>query len=105
MASIRQASYRASIGAIKRPVFGRMYPVVLVKPDGSSINIKYPEPIGVIQLPFDVSQLNEVEKKRRLLKRQMSGKSGQKKNNEEEEQIISRDVKFDPRKYINNKKK
>lgn len=102
---IRQTCYRASIGRIKRPVYSRLYPVKLVKPDGSSINISYNEPISIIKLPFDLSQLNETDRRRRLLKRQMSNKIDLKQIKENQE-LTSRDIKFDPKKYLNmNKKK
>ena len=64
--------YRASFNSIKRPVFARMYPVTLIKPDGSSFSINYHEPISIIKLPYDLNQLSETERKRRMLKRQMS---------------------------------
>ncbi|RNA41437.1 39S ribosomal mitochondrial [Brachionus plicatilis] len=100
----RDASYRASLNSIKRPVYARMYPVTLVKPDGSSITIKYHEPIAIIKLPFDINQLNETEKKRRMLKRQMSSK-GDRKSSDSVNQIMDKTVKFDPKKYLNLTKK
>lgn len=45
------------------------YPTVLVLPDGSSINIEYHEPRQIITLPLNISELSEVEQKRRLLRR------------------------------------
>jgi large subunit ribosomal protein L55 len=103
--TIRQTCFRASIGRIKRSVYSRLYPVKLVKPDGSSINISYHEPISIIKLPFDLSQLNENDRKRRLLKRQMSNKIDLKQVKQNQE-LTSKDIKFDPKKYLNmNKKK
>ena len=104
IAFVRHSCYRASIGTIKRPIYARLYPVVLVKPDGSAINIKYREPISVMRLPFDINTLSEVEKKRRLLKRQMLSKSDSKKTNEKEKNV-DKDIKFDPKKYLNFNKK
>lgn len=100
----RDSCYRASLNSIKRPVYARMYPVTLVKPDGSSITIKYHEPIAVIKLPLDLNQLNESERKKRMLKRQMSGK-GDRKSNESVNQILDKSIKFDPKKYLNLTKK
>lgn len=97
---IRSHSYRASIGRIRRPVYARQYPVKLVNPDGSSIQINYHEPIAIIQLPFDISQLDEVERRRRLLKRQMSSKVDAKKV---KETFFDKDLKFDPKKYLKMK--
>ena len=90
--------YAASLGAIKRPVYARTYPVKLVKPDGSSINIKYHTPVGIIKMPYDINQLDEAERKRRLLKRQMVTKQVKK-----ESIILTKQVTFDPRKYLNKK--
>ena len=101
LTSVRKNSYRASIGKISRPVYSRLYPVRLVKPDGSAINIKYHEPIGIIKLPFDLNKLDEVDRKHRLLKRQMSNKLDSKKKSSG---IIDKTVKFDPKKYLNIKK-
>ena len=89
--------YRAAIARIQRPVYARQYPVKLINEDGSSITINYPEPIAIIQLPFDISKLDEVERKRRLLKRQIASKSDSKKVKDE---IIDKSVKFDPKKYL-----
>lgn len=97
---IRSHCYRASIGRIRRPVYARQYPVKLVKPDGSSITINYHEPISIIKLPFDVTQLDEAERRRRLLKRQMSSKVDPKKT---KETFINKEIKFDPKKYIRMK--
>lgn len=101
----RQASNFASLGPITRPVYARLYPVKLIKPDGSSINILYHEPIGLIKLPFDLSQLDENEKRRRLLRRQTSVKVDAKRA-ADNLNIIDKKTKFDPKKYINiNKNK
>lgn len=90
--------FRASFGKIARPVYARMYPVKLVKPDGSSITIQYHEPISIIKLPFNINELDEAERKRRLLKRQMSGKTETKKKSSGI--LIDKKIKFDPKKYL-----
>ncbi|CAF0744121.1 unnamed protein product [Brachionus calyciflorus] len=101
--AMRGTCFRASLGVIKRPTYSRMYPVTLVNPDGSSITIKYHEPIAIIQLPYDINQMSETEKKRRMLKRQMTGKTERKTTTKTE--ILDRNVKFDPKKYLNLTKK
>jgi large subunit ribosomal protein L55 len=100
---IRNSCYRASISRIRRAAFPRLYPAILVQPNGSTINIKYSEPIGVVQLPFDINTLSEAEKRRRLTKRQLTSRTDTKKVVEKEQQDTSKDIKFDPRKYINMK--
>ena len=96
-------SFRASMGKINRPVYGRMYPVKLVKEDGSSINIMYHEPIAIIKAPFNIDNLDETERKRRLLKRQMAGKTDTKKKSSGI--LVDKAIKFDPKKYLKQKKK
>jgi hypothetical protein len=61
-------SHLFSLGEIKRPLYAQLYPTVLVKPDGSTIRINYHEPLAIINLPFDLSNLDEQERKRRLMK-------------------------------------
>ena len=67
---------------------------------GSSITINYPEPIALIKLPFDINLLDEVERKRRLIKRQMVGKTDSKKV---KDTFIDKETKFDPKKYLTKK--
>ncbi len=98
----RTNCYRAAFGIIKRPIYSRLYPVTLVKPDGSSITIKYHEPLAIIKMPFNLDKLDETERKRRMMKRQMSNKvASAKKTNSV---IIDKDIKFDPRKYLKTKR-
>ena len=96
---IRHNCYRACIGKNPRAKFARLYPTVLIQPDGSSIRINYPEPISIIKLPFDLSTLDEVERKRRLARRQVGAKKVVVKN-EDDEINFDKKTKFDPRKYI-----
>jgi large subunit ribosomal protein L55 len=100
---VRNACYRAAFTRIKRPAFSRLYPAVIVKPDGSSINIKHNEPVAMIQMPFVLDSLSEADKKRRLMKRQMSTKKDTQKQ-VEETKLTDTNVKYDPRKYINMKR-
>ena len=101
---VRNGSHASSIGPILKPLYARLYPAVLVQPDGSTIRIKYQEPVEIINLPFDLNKLDEKERKRRLLKRQMSSKIDNKRANENEK-IIDKSVKFDHKKYINLNRK
>ena len=64
----RMRSFEFCLGEIKRPVYAQLYPAVLVKPDGSTIRIKYHEPIGLINLPLDLATLEESARKKILLK-------------------------------------
>ncbi|XP_072129875.1 large ribosomal subunit protein mL55 [Mobula birostris] len=65
----RNNSNRTSVVRIGRQVYTRMYPVLLVRPDGSTINIRYKEPKRIITMPVDVSLLPEAERKARMRKR------------------------------------
>merc|ERR1712170_129474 len=60
---------RASVTRINRIYYAHTYPTLLVKPDGSTINIKYKVPRGIIRLPVDISTLSEEDKAMRLAKR------------------------------------
>ncbi|XP_055850184.1 39S ribosomal protein L55, mitochondrial [Episyrphus balteatus] len=60
------SSATASITKLHRSVYCRMYPTVVVLPDGSSINIRYHEPRKIIKLPLDLSTLTEAERKARI---------------------------------------
>lgn len=78
--------------SIKRKKFERMYPTVLVLPDGSSLTIRYYEPRGIITLPLDLSTLSEEQKKLRILKRTPLTKVVIQEEEEDE---------FDEGKYLN----
>ncbi|XP_067618905.1 large ribosomal subunit protein mL55 [Eurosta solidaginis] len=62
----RISSATAAITRIHRSVYCRMYPTVVVQPDGSTIKIRYHEPRQIIKLPLDLSTLSEAERKARL---------------------------------------
>lgn len=99
---IRHNCYRASIYKNPRSVYARLYPVLLIKPDGSTIRINYNEPISFIRMPFDVNTLNEIDRKKRLLKRQMATK---KAGVSSEDDIINFETEssFNQRQYIKKK--
>ncbi|XP_046409182.1 39S ribosomal protein L55, mitochondrial isoform X2 [Ischnura elegans] len=86
----------ASITRAHRLTYARLYPTVLVLPDGSSINIRYHEPRKIITLPVDTSSLSEEELKRRMEKRKPKKKI-------KIEEDISDD--FDVNKYVQYIKK
>ncbi|XP_041063471.1 39S ribosomal protein L55, mitochondrial [Carcharodon carcharias] len=65
----RNNSNRTSIVRCGRQVYARLYPVLLVRPDGSTINIRYKEPKKMITMPVNVSLLPEAERKARMRKR------------------------------------
>lgn len=44
MSSHQADSSRASLTRVHRQAYARLYPVLLVKQDGSTIHIRYPEP-------------------------------------------------------------
>ncbi|KAL8164788.1 UNVERIFIED_CONTAM: hypothetical protein K2H54_006675 [Gekko kuhli] len=68
----RPNSNRASIACIPRQKFARAYPVLLVRPDGSTIHIQYKEPRRILMVPVDISTLPEAEKKARLRRKDTS---------------------------------
>ncbi|XP_046742160.1 39S ribosomal protein L55, mitochondrial [Diprion similis] len=59
----------ASVTKMHRKTYERMYPTIVVLPDGSSINIKYHEPRHIIKLPLNLATLSEAERKLRLIAR------------------------------------
>ncbi|XP_069794671.1 large ribosomal subunit protein mL55 isoform X2 [Narcine bancroftii] len=66
--SKRNNSNRTSVVRFGRQAYARQYPVLLVRPDGSSINIRYKEPKKIITMPVDISLLPEAERKARMRK-------------------------------------
>ncbi|NXQ09944.1 RM55 protein, partial [Peucedramus taeniatus] len=62
----RGNSNRAAIGHLQRELYGRRYPVLLVRPDGSSVRLRYGEPKRILMMPLDSNTLPEAERKARL---------------------------------------
>ncbi|KAM6277359.1 large ribosomal subunit protein mL55 isoform 2-T2 [Spheniscus humboldti] len=65
-ASSRSNSNRASVSHLHRQLYGRLYPVLLVKTDGSTVRLRYREPRRILMLPLDSSTLPEAERRARL---------------------------------------
>ncbi|EDW83633.1 uncharacterized protein Dwil_GK13715 [Drosophila willistoni] len=60
------SSATAVVTRLHRSVYCRLYPTVVVQPDGSTINIRYQEPRKIIKLPLDLNTLSESARKARL---------------------------------------
>lgn len=61
--------WTAAITKKHRKLYLNTFPVYLVLPDGSSINIDYEEPRRIIILPLNLNALSEEERQIRLGKR------------------------------------
>ncbi|NXR80098.1 RM55 protein, partial [Pycnonotus jocosus] len=66
VACIRSNSNRAAISHLHRKLYGRLYPVLLVNTDGSTVRLRYSEPKRILMMPLDSSTLPEAERKARL---------------------------------------
>ncbi len=75
---------------VKRPLYTRLYPNLLVNPDGSTVRIKYSLPRHLVKLPLDFESLSTEEQRKVRLMRQPKGKK-----------VVKTEVKvaFDPLKY------
>ncbi|XP_050599035.1 39S ribosomal protein L55, mitochondrial [Bombus affinis] len=58
-----------------RKLYLNTFPVHLVLPDGSSINIEYNEPRKIITLPLNIETLTEEQKRIRLERRKVITKA------------------------------
>ncbi|XP_042673140.1 39S ribosomal protein L55, mitochondrial [Centrocercus urophasianus] len=89
----RHNSNRTSITHLRRQVYGRLYPLLLVRTDGSTIHIRYKEPKRILMLPLDSSTLPEAERKARL-RRQFPSKLQAKQEEALEELDLEKYKKF-----------
>nr|XP_020476588.1 39S ribosomal protein L55, mitochondrial isoform X2 [Monopterus albus] len=64
-------SNRTSVARCYRQRYERLYPVLLVRPDGSTVNIKYKEPRHILTLPVNLSALSEEDRQARQKKKQV----------------------------------
>uniref|UniRef100_A0A4W3KI07 Zgc:171480 n=1 Tax=Callorhinchus milii TaxID=7868 RepID=A0A4W3KI07_CALMI len=86
---VRSNSNRTSVVRHGRQAYGRLYPVLLVQPDGSTINILYKEPKRILYMPVDISLLSEDERKVRMRRREA------KKTKHKEEEFEEEEFKMD----------
>lgn len=86
-------SNRTSVTHLRRQVYGRLYPLLLVRTDGSTIHIRYKEPKRILMLPVDSSTLPEAERKARL-RRQFPSKLRAKQEEALEELDLEKYKKF-----------
>ncbi|XP_062586164.1 large ribosomal subunit protein mL55-like [Saccostrea cucullata] len=60
-ACIRHVSNKATCSKIQRKYYERLYPTILVLPNGATINIRYHKPRQIIKLPIDITKLSPEE--------------------------------------------
>uniref|UniRef100_A0A8C4KUS2 Mitochondrial ribosomal protein L55 n=1 Tax=Dromaius novaehollandiae TaxID=8790 RepID=A0A8C4KUS2_DRONO len=48
--AVRDTSNRTSVAHVRRQAYGRLYPVLLVKTDGSTVRVRYKEPKRILMV-------------------------------------------------------
>ncbi|XP_008333056.1 large ribosomal subunit protein mL55 [Cynoglossus semilaevis] len=84
-------SNRTSIACHSQRKFERLYPLLLVRPDGSTINIRYKEPKRIFLMPVDISTLSESDRRLRLKKREVKKTT--------KEKVVKYEDDFEAEKY------
>ncbi|XP_026104784.1 39S ribosomal protein L55, mitochondrial [Carassius auratus] len=87
-------SNRTCVVRFGRQKYERMYPVLLVRPDGSTINIRYKEPRRIMKMPVDITTLSEEERKIRMRKREPKREAKQKLDDFEDDFKVDDYSKF-----------
>ncbi|XP_035987571.1 39S ribosomal protein L55, mitochondrial [Fundulus heteroclitus] len=65
------SSNRTSVVRCGRQRYERQYPVLLVRPDGSAVSIRYPEPRRLLLMPVNLSTLSNEERRARQKRREV----------------------------------
>ncbi|PWA16117.1 hypothetical protein CCH79_00016847, partial [Gambusia affinis] len=67
----RLSSNRTSVVRCGRQKYERQYPVLLVRPDGSTVSIRYQEPRRLLLMPVNLLTLSEEERRARQKRREV----------------------------------